>query len=281
MIRLSIRCQPDQAELVLAELVGISPEGVEERAGEGWVEYSIYGASGELPEIGEVEAACDGGLVEVQATEVAGDWDSRWKDFHHPVTVKSRSGRTALWVGAPWHERPPDGPDIVVIDPGRAFGTGAHPTTRLCLGHLLDLAERGQAEGALLDVGTGSGVLAISGRVLGWDPVLGLDHEVASVEAATANARENSVIAEFSRHDLREGFRTVEATVVANLTAPLLVELARGLPQGKLPVRIVCSGLLREESERVTGSFSSLGFRLTGETTVDGWAGLLFEREEE
>jgi ribosomal protein L11 methyltransferase len=281
LIRLSIRCHRAQAEFVLAELVGIAPDGVEEQAGEDWVEYSIYGAPGELPEIGEVHAVCDGGLVEVQATEVPDDWASRWRDFHRPVTVESGSGQDVLWVGAPWHERPGGPLAEITIDPGRAFGTGAHPTTRLCLGLMLDLRERGLATGGLSDVGTGSGVLAIAGLLLGWDPVSGLDHEAASIESAIANARANGVSGQFVRKDLREGFDAIHQTVSANLTAPLLTELAAGLPESNLPLRIVCSGLLDEESEKVIESFAGLGYGLASKGSLDGWTGLLLELERD
>ena len=81
----------------------------------------------------------------------------------------------------------------VVVDPGRAFGTGAHATTRCCLELLLALADRNLATGAFADWGTGSGVLAIAAAKLGWDPVTGCDHEPAAVEAAAANAAANGV----------------------------------------------------------------------------------------
>ena len=119
--------RPEQAELVLAELTVLAPNGVEEERGPGYVEYAIYGGEGELPELGELEAAAGDGLVEVVATEVPDDWADRWQDFHKPLLVGER-----LWLRPSWEE-PRDGAIDLVVDPGRAFGTGAHPTTRLCL----------------------------------------------------------------------------------------------------------------------------------------------------
>src|SRR5581483_8593025 len=95
--------------------------------------------------------------------EVADDWADRWRAFHRGVRLGP------LWVGPPW-EAAPAGALPVVIDPGRAFGTGAHPTTRLCLELLLE-----QPPGALVDVGCGSGVLAIAAAKLGHGPVVALD----------------------------------------------------------------------------------------------------------
>ena len=198
MIRLAVRCTPEQAEVVLAELTVLAPNGVEEERGPGYVEYAIYGGEGELPELGEIEVAAGDGLVEVVATEVPDDWADRWQDFHKPLLVGGR-----LWLRPSWEE-PHEGTVDVVVDPGRAFGTGAHPTTRLCLEFLLGLAEVGEASGPLTDLGTGSGVLAIAAAKLGWAPVCGYDHEGPAVEAATANAAANRVAADFEAINLRE-----------------------------------------------------------------------------
>ena len=141
MIRLAVRCAPEQAEVVLAELMVLAPNGVEEEQGPGYVEYAIYGGEGELPELGEIEAAAGEGLVEVVSTEVPDDWADRWQDFHRPILVGDR-----LWLRPSWEEAR-EGTIDVVVDPGRAFGTGAHPTTRLCLELLLELVADGEAEG--------------------------------------------------------------------------------------------------------------------------------------
>ena len=133
MIRLAVRCCPEQAELVLAELTVLAPNGVEEEHGPGYVEYAIYGGEGELPELGELEAAAGDSLVEVISTVVPDDWADRWQDFHKPLLVGER-----LWLRPSWEE-PREGAVDLVVDPGRAFGTGAHPTTRLCLELLLEL----------------------------------------------------------------------------------------------------------------------------------------------
>ncbi len=232
MIRLAVRCTPRLAEQVLAELTVLAPNGVEEELGTGYVEYAIYGGEGELPDLGEIEAAVGDGLVELEATTVPDDWADRWQDFHKPMLIGGR-----LWLRPSWEEPRDDAIDLVV-DPGRAFGTGAHPTTRLCLELLLQLEGAGEADGPLTDLGTGSGVLAIAAAKLGWSPVHAYDHEPAAIEAAEANATANGAEARFERLNLREQLPDLAATAVANLTAPVLGAIAlqltrdRGRPPG-------------------------------------------------
>ena len=87
MIRLAVRCRPEQADLVLAELVQLAQGGVEEESGPGWVEYAIYGAEGELPDLGGVEAAAGEGMVTVRSEPIPDDWADRWRDFHEPSVI--------------------------------------------------------------------------------------------------------------------------------------------------------------------------------------------------
>ncbi|MDQ2699962.1 MAG: 50S ribosomal protein L11 methyltransferase [Actinomycetota bacterium] len=260
--------------MVLAELTVLAPGGVEETARDGYVEYAIYGAEGELPDIGEVEAASGDGLVEVVATEVADDWAERWRAFHKPLQI--RGPRTSFWLRPPWEAGGP-GEFEVVIDPGQAFGTGAHPTTRLSLELLLDLHDRGLSGGSLTDLGTGSAVLAIAAAKLGWSPVSGYDHEEAAIEAAVENAEVNSVDISLSRLDLKAGLPFLEPTVVANLTAPLLELVAVQVTPGNVPARLICSGLLEKERERVEAAFSVHGLVPVRFIALEGWGGLLFE----
>jgi ribosomal protein L11 methyltransferase len=292
LIRLAVRCVPELAEQVLAELTVLAPNGVEEERGRGYVEYAIYGGEGELPELGEIEAAAGGGLVELVATQVPDDWADRWQDFHKPLLVGGR-----LWLRPSW-EPPREGAIDLVVDPGRAFGTGAHPTTRLCLELLLELSEAGEAGGPLMDLGTGSGVLAIAAAKLGWDPVRGYDHESAAVEAASANAETNGVTVEIARTNLRESLPDLAPTVVANLTASVLGVVAEQLvsvggSRGKgrrsnsgeapatlppAPRTIVCSGLLPSELDEIAAAFVPVGLSEV-ERRIDGdWSALLLRR---
>ncbi|MEX0971747.1 MAG: 50S ribosomal protein L11 methyltransferase [Solirubrobacterales bacterium] len=270
MIRLAVRCVPELAEQVLAELTVLAPNGVEEERGPGYVEYAIYGGEGELPELGEIEVAAGDGLVELVATEVPDDWADRWQDFHKPLLIGGR-----LWLRPSW-ERPREGAIDLVVDPGRAFGTGAHPTTRLCLELLLELEAAGEAGGPLTDLGTGSGVLAIAAAKLGWDPVAGYDHELASIEAATSNAASNGVDVEFERLNLRQQLPALPATVVANMTAPVLKEVAAQLSGS--PTTLICSGLLPTELDDTAAAFAPAGLG-EAERRHDGdWSALLLRR---
>ncbi len=292
MIRLAVRCSPDQAELVLAELTVLAPNGVEEERGPGYVEYAIYGGEGELPEVGEIDAVVGAGRVEVSATEIPDDWADRWRDFHKPVLVGGR-----LWLRPSWE--PPNASAIdLVVDPGQAFGTGAHPTTRLCLEMLLELEEAGEAHGPLTDLGTGSGVLAIAASKLGWGPVEGYDHEPPALEAAAANAAANGVSLALQRANLRETLPPLSPTVVANMTAPILRAVAgqlagdeggRGMTRRSLPAvarpshpptpsTLVLSGLLPAELEETAAVFAAAGLTEADRREDGDWAALLLRR---
>ena len=294
MIRLAVRCVPELAEQVLAELTVLAPNGVEEERGRGYVEYAIYGGEGELPELGEIEAAAGDGLVELVATEVPDDWADRWQDFHKPLLVGER-----LWLRPSWEE-PREGAIDLVVDPGRAFGTGAHPTTRLCLELLLELAAAGEASGPLTDLGTGSGVLAIAAAKLGWDPVCGYDHEQASIEAAAANAEANGVAVSFEQLNLREGLPDLAPTVVANLTAPVLQgdrrsavrsqwrESGEGSPEPprccsaesspRLPPPLSALACFPRELDEIATAFAPAGLAEADRRRDGDWAALLLRR---
>jgi ribosomal protein L11 methyltransferase len=272
VIRLAVRCAPEQADLVLAELTVLAPSGVEETSGPGYVEYAIYGGEGELPELGELDVTVGDGLVEVIATEVADDWADRWREFHKPVMVGGR-----IWVRPSWEEPRPEALEVVV-DPDRAFGTGAHPTTRLCLELLLDLVDAGDAEGPLTDLGTGSGVLAIAAAKLGWAPVRAYDSDREALRVAAANAAANGAAIEFESLNLRERLPGLGPVTVANLTAPILRAVAAQLDDSKAPGVLVCSGLLPAELDGVAASFGPAGL-VEQERRHDGdWSALLLRR---
>jgi ribosomal protein L11 methyltransferase len=281
VIRLALRVRREQAEAVLVELLELTPSGVEESARPGGiVEYAIYGAPGELPLLGDLRAVAGEALVEISTSETAEDWSERWRDFHRPVTISSPApGRvSALRVRAPWEPACVDG-DVreIVVDPGQAFGTGAHPTTRLCLELLLALASAGAERGGLLDLGSGSGVLAIAAAALGYDPVLALDHDRLSVSAAAQNAIVNEVRIDARRFDLGRDPWPVPggqaSVVLANLLRPLLLELSEALDRA--PEHLIVSGLLIREADEVGGAFARrLGMRELERRERGEWAAL-------
>ena len=272
MIRLAVRCRAELGERVLAELLEPAPGAGEEEQGGGWVEYAIYGPPGELPELPALEAAAGDGLVEISSTEIPDDWADRWRDFHQPVSIAN--GR--IVVRPSWAEPRAEAeqPAVdVIIDPGQAFGTGAHATTALCLELLVDLADAGEAEGELVDLGTGSGVLAIAAAKLGWGPVVACDSEPAALEAAEQNATVNGVELELERVNLRDARAPVASTMVANLTAPLLVSVADRLADR--PRALICSGLLAAEVDRVGLALAAAGLEPVERRARGDWAALL------
>ena len=250
---------------MLAELVLLAPQGVEEDHGAGYVEYAIYGAPGEVPALPGPRGGCRRRAGSRSGTtEVPNDRADRWQDFHRPLLVGER-----LWVRPSWEEPRASTVDIVV-DPGQAFGTGAHPTTRMCLELLLELADADHARGPLADWGTGSGLLAIAAAKLGFGPVVACDHEPAALDATAANAEANGVDVQPERVNLRQDAAPFAPTAVANLTAPLLREVAGLL--GRVPDRLVCSGLLVAEVDGVLAAFASRGLSEGARRGAGEWA---------
>jgi ribosomal protein L11 methyltransferase len=277
MIRLAVRVRRADADLVLAELLTLAPGGVEETDLEGGrvVEYAVYGAPGELPDLPDVQAAAGGALVEVVTTEVADDWADRWRAFHRPIEIAGR-----LYVRPPW-EPAREGLMDLVIDPGQAFGTGAHHTTRLCLELLAEEPLPGDGDGdgaaAVMDLGCGSGVLAIAAARLGWGPVAGVDHELESVRATAENAQANGVEVAVERFDLiRGGPAPTAPLVLANLLRPLLLCVARaGFAGGAVPQTLIASGLLSHEADEIAAAFARHGLVETARRQSGEWAALV------
>ena len=208
--RVWFRVPPEDAEVARARLLELVPGGFEERDVDGNVELDAYVD----PEVVEALRAA---FPDARVDAVAEGWEDAWRAFHRPVTVGG------LWLGPPWEE-PPDASRAVVIDPGRAFGTGAHPTTRLCV----ELLARGATRGSLLDVGCGSGVVAIAASRLGFAPVRAVDVDPVAVEVTRANARANGVAVEAAVVDaLGDALPPADVAVANVLLRPVEVILAR------------------------------------------------------
>lgn len=258
---------------MLAELLELAPAGFEQVDGEGWVEFALYGAPGELPELPPGAARIGTTAVRVSTSSLGDDWADRWREFHKPAQIGD------IRVRAPWHE-PRGGEGIegidIVIDPGQAFGTGAHPTTRLCLELLQEAAGEARAGlGPLADLGCGSGVLAIAAAKLGFAPVSAFDNESAAVEATLGNASVNGVTLErVERCDLRTEPAPSERVTVANLVRPLLLTVAGLLPEQ--PETLIVSGLLEGEEDEVAAAFAPL--RERPRQRLQGWSALLLTR---
>jgi ribosomal protein L11 methyltransferase len=227
-------------------MLDLHPEGFEEADGE----LAVYtDAAGE-------ERLRDH-FANVSVRMVEPGWEERWREFHRPVWIGP------LWIGPPWEE-PPAEATAVVVDPGRAFGTGSHPTTRLCLAFLLEL-ERG----SLVDLGCGSGVLSVAAAKLGFSPVLAIDREPAAVEAARRNAETNGVTIDVRLADVLEIEPPAADAGLANIDLAAVEAMSPSLDLGVL----VTAGYFHSRMPELAG-FAHRERRIDG-----GWAADLFERQ--
>ena len=192
------------------------------------------------------------------AESVAPGWEDRWKEFHRPALAGG------LWIGPPWIS-PPTEAIAVVVEPGRAFGTGAHPTTRACI-EALPRIERG----SLLDAGCGSGVVAVAAVRLGFAPVTAVDVDPVAVEVANGAARENGVVVEAWRADVLVDELPPVDVVVANIELGLVEALL-----ARIDARTaVTSGYLASERPEAPG------WRAAERIELEGWAADVLARPQ-
>jgi ribosomal protein L11 methyltransferase len=197
------------------------------------------------------------------------DWSLAWR-----ARIRStRVGR--LWVGPPW-EAPPEGAVSLHIEPKMAFGTGDHPTTALCLA-AVDAFLLAHPGATVLDVGTGTGVLALAARKLGASRVVGVDNDAVSVALARENAEANAVRGvELSMAPLAEVEGRFDL-VLANILANTLVELARPL-SAHLGDTLVLAGVLQHQADEVTAAFVQEGLTPGPRASSGDWVRLSFKR---
>jgi ribosomal protein L11 methyltransferase len=228
-------------------MVELFPEGFEEVELETDLELAAYGDARAEERFWHVFGP--GSAVEVEE-----GWEEAWKQFHRPVRI----GR--LWLGPPWEE--PDRDSVtVVIDPGRAFGTGAHATTRLCLELLLE-----RSSTSVIDLGCGSGVLAVAAAKLGFSPVFALDVDPAAVAATGENARRNDVDIEVRCADVFGAELPVAELAVANVTREAVERIAGRFDGSEL----ISSGYL------VSVGPALAGWEHLDRREADGWAADLY-----
>jgi ribosomal protein L11 methyltransferase len=230
-------------------MLELFPEGFEEAGDAHEVELAGYTSAEDDEILGRLS-----GSVSVSVVEPG--WEEGWRRFHKAIRVGP------LWVGPPWERQ--EAEDLsIVIDPGRAFGTGAHATTRLCLELLLE-SERG----SLLDIGCGSGVLAIAARKLGFAPVYALDVDEVAVAAARVNASANAVAVDVRLGDLLAAPLPPADLAVANLNLALVERAAARVPAR----RLIASGYPAGEGPTLPV------WRVVERRESDGWAADLLER---
>ena len=224
-------------------MLELAPEGFEERDRGVEVELAAY-----TDAHGGSRIARAFGVA--REDDVADDWAVRWRTFHRPA----RAG--PFWIGPSW-EGAPDDAITLVIDPGLAFGTGAHATTRLCLELLAEVAP-----GSLLDAGCGSGVLSIAAAKLGFSPVHALDDDPFAVQTTIENAKVNGVTVSATAADVTQADLPTVDIAVANIALETVALLAARLDAREL----VVSGYLERDTP------TTPGWTHVARRTLDGWA---------
>ncbi|GHE19891.1 50S ribosomal protein L11 methyltransferase [Halomonas urumqiensis] len=198
------------------------------------------------------------------------DWEREWMDDFHPLQMGER-----LWIVPSWHEPPDTGAVNLHLDPGLAFGTGTHPTTALCLAWLDGLAVADGLEGnAVLDIGCGSGILAIAALKLGAAYAVGTDIDPQALQASRDNAERNAV----AEPDLRLCYpeqlddTALFPVVVANILAGPLVELAPMIAGHMAPGgRLALSGILEAQANEVLDAYLACGLSMDEPEVREGW----------
>jgi ribosomal protein L11 methyltransferase len=205
-------------------------------------------------------------------------WAEKWKEHFHARKIGRRIVIKPSWETI----APGDGEVVLTVDPGQAFGTGTHETTRMCLRFLEDLFDLPRPPRTALDVGTGTGILGIAAVRLGAESVLGIDTDPVAVEVAGRNAELNGVAGPFRAEGTPlSDVRGVHDLVMGNLIAEILADLAADLVARCAPGgHLVVSGILAEKAGWVADEFRRHGATPVKEATDGPWAALLLRHVE-
>jgi ribosomal protein L11 methyltransferase len=206
------------------------------------------------------------------------DWANAWKDYYHVTHIGER-----LVIRPSWREYTPKAHEVVVeLDPGMAFGTGLHPTTRMCLEQIERLVRPGMR---VLDVGTGSGILALAAAKLGAASVYCLDNSSVAVESAAANAAANGLseqitvtlgtLDEAEAQRLAGQFDLVLANIIARVIGSIAPQLATVLAPGAL---LIASGIIEERRHEAEQPLLAAGLKLKEQLMIDDWITLVLSK---
>jgi ribosomal protein L11 methyltransferase len=195
------------------------------------------------------------------------DWKDEWRKHFKPIKT-SKITVVPSWIE--YHAK--EGEKVIYIEPGMAFGTGEHETTRLCLNLMPEVEGK-----SVLDVGCGSGILGLSAKRLGAKSAHLVDIDAAAVKAAESNAGLNSLEVKISRSDLTED--ALKADVVfANITADILIKLSKTIIEHLNPhAKVVLSGIIHQRLDEVKAAYIAAGLNLIGHAADGEWDALLLE----
>ena len=210
------------------------------------------------------------------------DWSESWKAYFKPTRIGKR-----IVVSPSWEKYSAEGDEIVIlVDPGRAFGVGTHPTTRMCVEAIEEFSRKKSKEGgeswSLCDVGCGTGILAIVAAKLGAEKVLAVDIDPVAVEVTVSNCHRNDVA---DRVEVVLGsvekIKAKFSCVVANLTRKLLIDLASEFRDILLPGgELILSGILDSEMDEVNKVYRHIGYQLVSESRESEWGLLVYRLEK-
>jgi len=271
----------DAAVGLLAEL---SPQGFEEHAEDGHpptVRFVVYGEPeaaaalrGAMEGLTGALRAAHGSTVRLVCSEIPQqNWREAWK-VHFTLQRVGRFVIRPSWIDY----RPEPTEQLIHLDPGSAFGTGLHETTRLCLRALLTLHEKGRTPEAVLDFGCGTGILGIGACLLWSCHVVAVDDDPLAISACTENAERNALAHRIGARERLPEDRRFEV-VLANVSCPVLVDFAQRLADRLAPAgRLVLSGLLLTDRDAICAAYAGVGLETLAESQEGDWLCLVLGR---
>jgi len=264
--RVALTLRAEAVEDVLDVLMPLLPQGVYERALDGGrAEVAFYGG---VPSAGELDALAGAALLAREEEDVPDGPEERRRRVGQAWVVAGR-----LRVRSPSDPPSEAGLREIVLDPATAaFGSGAHPTTRMTLELLLGL----EPAGGFADLGCGAGVVAIAAAQLGWDPVFAVDLEEPAVEATRANAERNGVAVHAVRADLREVPPPPAGSLAANMPMYVHERVAPGLDG--VTRNVIVSGIVNDSAPAALELYGAAGLRERGRMSEKGWVALWLAR---